>query len=1431
MKHQHSIFLILGGFILLVSNLLPSALKAEEAAAQIHFTHHTKSQGLSSNAIRALVQDERKMIWLATADGLNRFDAHRNTVYQNKQGLKNTLSSNDLTSLALGLDGTLWIGTKEDGLNLFDPNQGTVQRIYKGEKVQGKYDATQLPSNKIINLAISESHFLWIGTEEGLAVMNLLTGSIRQIPSLLGKARITSISVFDSSDVWVGTEKGSVYRWDISTNRFRQLSSLGAPVTAIGRDSRLRVWIGTEGLGLFRMYEDGSTQRRASATLRDVTSILSDKVGDLWIGTQSGLAKMDKDSETVRVFRSEKGEPNSLADDWVTSLHWDHDRQMIWIGTDGGGASRISLERYWFPLVKDGLHGVTLPHKSIQSMASTEGQRKVWIGTEQGVFRWLAGTEEVETNLPGLTEMGKPYTTSLLEDSTENLWVGTKGEGLIKRSQDGKLYRYQKDSSRPNSLEHNYISKVFEDSAGRIWVGAWGEGLYQYDLESDSFYRQSRNDSFLDFIIDLKEDNYGRIWAVSADGLSILPAGRERWERAEDVMRGKAWDTLTQVSAMLFADAYLWVGTKESGLYRINLDNGHFTHLDDEHLPSNEIVALQVDPDGILWIATSHGLSRFEPDKQHIVIQNFDSNDGLQPGRFNPSAIATASLEGNHYLLFGGTEGFNPVNPLKYPIVLQPPLPFLSDFEYLGVKEEPRKGGILEKPLASTSVLPIPFDKRNQFAFHFRSLDPRDPNQGFFKYRLHPFETDFIEAGEKRSASYRTVPIGEYTFQVKSSRDGKKWLDQHSAQVVVKITPPWWQTWWFRVLATLLFLGLCFVIGRAVLRSRLEAMARREAEINAERDKAEVALARQLQHALLLERTSRGLNNQDNHHENEIFTNPLENLAEHFEIDYSVACRVTDDDDGEQKDIKQIAHYASEELSELPALTFEYDNPVIQQVLNSESAYAISTPEYFHKLFSAMENAPSINSVLFMGTRYMDRPNGLIALFSKRQPNEWESVEVQLCNALSPQFGMSIAQLRLAEKEQIYVQEVEHERHKAEIANRAKSDFLAKMTHELRTPLNSIIGFTEIVLEDDNLTPRQRELVDIVNDSGDHLLDVINDILDLSKIEAGKIEKSEEIFELTPLLKSVYEMLGMKAQEKAINFEFKARTILPVSVSTDRSKIRQILINLIGNAIKFTDDGGVTLAVGASVISEPEDIDGQMRRRVRLSFDISDTGKGITAEDLPKLFEKYSQTESGLRSAQGTGLGLPIAKNFIELLGGNIDVESEYGEGTTFRFFIECDEVASTITESEDSLSEERAHQINGYTCGDTEKSIKILIAEDKPNNRLLLRKILERAGFEMLEAVNGQEAVECCLEWHPDIILMDEDMPIMRGSEATRKIISEMEEPPTIVSLTAYALEQARQAALEAGCKDFLAKPFKIHEIFSVISRHLDLKYTFSKK
>jgi PAS domain S-box-containing protein len=443
----------------------------------------------------------------------------------------------------------------------------------------------------------------------------------------------------------------------------------------------------------------------------------------------------------------------------------------------------------------------------------------------------------------------------------------------------------------------------------------------------------------------------------------------------------------------------------------------------------------------------------------------------------------------------------------------------------------------------------------------------------------------------------------------------------------------------------------------------------------------------------------------------------------------------------------------------------------------------------------------------------------------------------------------------------------------AETANRAKSTFLANMSHELRTPLNAILGFTQIMEPSPNLTAEDRENIRIIYRSGEHLLTLINQALDLAKIEAGRMIAFPTNFDLYRLLDDLQNMFQLRAENQDLQLLFWRSEDVPQYIRTDEVKLRQVLINLLGNAIKFTQTGGVSLRVQrakSQIVSSDEtqtnfDLEGEnatlepiLSSQLEnanltteddlnnldscfLEFEIEDTGMGIAPSELENLFQAFVQTESGQKAQKGTGLGLTISRQFIQLMGGDITVKSQVDRGTIFKFEIAVNTVDVTAIP---------APKINCEVIGlePNQPSYRILIVDDREDNRQLLVKMLSPLGFAVQEASNGCEAVEVWETWQPHLILMDLRMPVMDGYEATVEIrarIQQREEEqtenedvniatppfliPKIIALTASTIEERRSFALLVGCDDFIRKPFRKTDIFETLNQHLGVNYLYS--
>jgi PAS domain S-box-containing protein len=436
----------------------------------------------------------------------------------------------------------------------------------------------------------------------------------------------------------------------------------------------------------------------------------------------------------------------------------------------------------------------------------------------------------------------------------------------------------------------------------------------------------------------------------------------------------------------------------------------------------------------------------------------------------------------------------------------------------------------------------------------------------------------------------------------------------------------------------------------------------------------------------------------------------------------------------------------------------------------------------------------------------------------------------------------------------------------AEAANRAKSVFLANMSHELRTPLNAILGFTQLLMRGGALNPKQTEQLDTINRSGEHLLTLINDVLEMSKIEAGRVTLNETDFDLHGLLNWLQQMFQLKAQSKKLQLIIELASDLPQYIRADESKLRQVLVNLLGNAVKFTEHGGVALRVkrgegrgereegrGEREGMEEAGESGGAGRNVSdlkpvplslqptaerkqattlslqpssLTFEIEDTGPGITSNDLEHLFDPFVQTETGRRSQEGTGLGLAISQKFVQLMGGEIRVRSTWGSGSIFSFSIQTD-TAKTAGQ----MPLINRQEVIGLAAG--QPSYRILAVDDRPENRALLMELLTSVGFEAQEASNGQEAIDRWRDWRPHLIWMDIRMPVVDGYEATKQIAAACEAgnlvPPIIIALTGSVFEEDRKVALANGCNDFVRKPFRAEILFEKMADYLGVCYIYA--
>jgi len=449
-------------------------------------------------------------------------------------------------------------------------------------------------------------------------------------------------------------------------------------------------------------------------------------------------------------------------------------------------------------------------------------------------------------------------------------------------------------------------------------------------------------------------------------------------------------------------------------------------------------------------------------------------------------------------------------------------------------------------------------------------------------------------------------------------------------------------------------------------------------------------------------------------------------------------------------------------------------------------------------------NAQSVGFVYLDNTLHLNQADlDLIHIMVQQSSSALENLQLYI--DLKAANEKTLKMLELAEQ----AREAEIARREAEVANQAKSQFLANMSHELRTPLNGILGYAQILLRDKTISKEQLEGLKVINRSGEYLLTLINDVLDLAKIEASRIELYPTDFHFDELLKSIVQLFQVRARQKGIVFNYEALSLLPEKVYADDKRLRQVLINLLGNAIKFTQKGSVTFKVGYD-------------KDHKLRFQVEDTGVGIPAEEIEQIFEPFQQVGEQHYRAEGTGLGLSITKKLVAMMGGELEVRSEFGKGSTFSMILNLPETENWV-----KSHHEEPPTIVGYTYLrnglEISQGLKILVVDDKWENRSIIIKLLEPLGFTLYEAEDGIDGLRQAIAMQPDLIFTDLVMPELDGFELTRRLrkIPEFQTVP-IIAASASVFDYHQQQSFAAGCNAFIPKPIRVNGLLELLQQQL---------
>lgn len=1213
-------------------------------------------------------------------------------------------------------------------------------------------------------------------------------------------------------------------------------------ITAIEQDRFGFIWIGTmNGLLRYDGYEIKlyNTDNRGENSLshNSVSDILEDSRGRLWVGTEGGGVNLyDPESDGFKHFKHDPKNKNSLGGDYVFCMFEDKDN-ILWFG----GPPRTGLNRY-DPESNEFTHFFPsdISEKSLYNPSGVweiaqDASGAFWMAADFVLTRMDPTNNTFEHYHPSATEQ---RLNALTLDANGGIWVGGT-TGLYSFNPDTKEFTSHIAES---NIELN-VDALYLNPAGRLMVGTEGNGLFIFDPQKKRFLNHCPYDPDDAYSISghsvgsLFVDNTNLMWVGTRRGLDIVTPFQTQFSyygRAPSNPNTLSGDHVDAISGGVNSqgEIQVWLGldftlnqlAPGSGFVRRHKLNPALIDIGGEG-----ICALHADSQGAIWfgLAADERLYRFTPET---------------------GAIAT------HYPL-GRQKSVGPAPRIEK---------FLSDGErgfyfimthrglfYYNAQEDSFTAFVAPPPQNAKAP-----DAANRLLMSLTRDYNGDIWMGSMRGDISRFNARTRQFTHFTPTPNRVNGLPETVVEdLHVDANGVVWAATHKG--LLRLDPD---------------------KNTHKLYTTKHGLPTDQLKCIEPDDKGRLWIGAQYGMVMFDPAADSFTNFTEDDGLPVFFYNPRARWKDHQgKIYFAGVPGAMSFDPGQTApapfhppvvltDMALFNHHVdigSDSILKRPiwqtsALTLEYDQNVLSFSFAALNFLGVSDITYRYTLegFDKQWNETKLPNATYTGLppgKYeLKVQAGHDAHWSPHEislgvtilPPWWKTWwfrTLALCLAAALLYSAYAYRVRSLKQREAQLEKTVQERTRelqatqkqlraskeaAESANEAKSSFLANMSHELRTPLNAIIGFSQIMGNNRALPAEERKTLGIILRSGEHLLTLINQVLDLSKIEAGRITLNTNDFNLGQLLYDVERMFDFKARDKGLELKIDLQASLPQSIHADELKLRQILINLLNNAIKFTDVGSITLQAHADPTTD-------QNGAIRLHFSVQDTGPGIAEKDMQSLFEAFVQTETGRTAKEGTGLGLTISRKFVELMGGRMRVQSEVGLGSNFFFDINALPAKESVPSKSTASSEDMTRDFGAVTgLAPGQPEFRLLVVDDQAENRSVLVKLLQPLGFALRSAENGQQGVDVWDTWRPHLILMDMRMPVMDGREAARRIkASAGGEKTIIVAVSASSFEDDRAQALSAGCDAFLSKPFRTEDLLRILQKRLKLQYVYEEQ
>jgi len=1410
-----------------------------------------------------------QVIWLGTYQGLSRFDMQTETwrTYRYQADAPHSLSANIVRAIYPAANGKLWVGTHSGGLNLFDP---TTERFSRYQADRNHPAA--ISDNIIFSVYQAQDGTLWIGT--ALGGVNKLDPQRKKFrlyqPQANNPQSLSALDVFGlyidrAGIVWIGTAGGGLNKFDPQTEQFTRYQ-----------------------------HDD---QQPQSLSHNFVHSILEDREGALWVGTWGGgLNKFDRRMGQFTAYKNDPNDPDSLSDNTVRAIAEDDDGNL-WVGTASTGLNKFDRQtghfrhyRY-YPDQPDGLMSDNIWN------IFKDRQGYLWISTGQGLEQFDPKTEQFthyrhdDQNPQSLTA-NTVY--NMYEDDAGMLWLAT-AQGLNRFDRTTQQFTHY---LAQDGLPDNRVQNVVADQQGYLWLGTV-KGLARFDPKTETFKVYDASDGL--------QGDFFREWAYarSANGELYFGGinGLNRFH-PDEITDNPNLPPVVLTDLLLFNQS-VPIGA-DSVLAQQMSSTEAITLAPDQTVFGLEFAALNyTSPNKNRYAYLMEGF-----DKAWVATtaqRRLAAYTNLNPGRyvFRVKATNNDGLWSDREVALNIT-----ILPPWWKtwwfraLVLSS---MLGGLAWRWHRIEAQKRHLQQVVTERTAALS---ERENRLRTIFETsqagvllVDPRGvitfANQrmaDMFKCvladligstypdHIHPTEKQIgdqkmrqLIAGDIDAIALERHYVCADGSDFWGLLSGRRMEDEHGqllemVGIITDITERkqaeaalQQSEARFRLAFEDANIGMCLVdtSGHLVkVNQQMSAMfgyAPAELEqmtVNdlAHPDYQEVsprfirgAVAGEAEHTEF----EKMYQHRDGHPVWGLISSSLLKDAQGQPLYFishvqDITARkqaeaALRDSEALLNAVGEIARIGGWELDAATrTVRWTRETYRIHEIPESDRVPMDEAVNFYHpedrpSLVAALQRALHQGAAFDLELRFLTAKNHPLWVRAIGQP-------VVEHGSITKLIGMfqDITEHKQADDA------LKHAKEAAEAANRAKSVFLANMSHELRTPLNGILGYAQILRLRGDLSDAQREGVAIIERSGDHLLGLINDILDLAKVEAGKVELHESDMRLLDLLNDIRSMIHFKTEAKSLTFAVDAAPALPLVIRADERRLRQVLLNLLGNAVKFTQQGSVTLRVGATPCGRPDNgqimspdngqnispdngqnispDNGQTRGAAPtnvLRFEVIDTGVGIVPDNLKRLFTPFEQFGDAASNAQGTGLGLAISRNLVRMMGGEMQVESAFGVGSRFWFDLPVTVIAPAAPET--PARRRRIIGIDGTPP-------RLLVVDDDPVNRRVLIDALTPLGFEMREASNGREALLMLSQWRPQAVIIDLRMPDMDGVTLIRQVrqMPEYAEMTIIVS-SASVYQEDQQYSLEAGAQAFLPKPVELAQLFQQLEQWLHLTWRYA--